>query len=137
MKYIKLYESLDKKRLDHEYIKLCFIDMIDSNIANNIEDEMNKDSQDFYEEGPYPVYIPDIDSNREIDTSSYISISLNFEKKIHNSSLEKKILETKKRLNILLDVESCIKKVLMKYSDINYCINDEYGYEEVIIYYKW
>lgn len=137
MKYIKLYEELDKKRLDHNYIKLCFIDMIDSNILFDIESELDKQTQDFYGEGPYPLYIPDINTNIEINTSSYISLSLNFSKRTHNSTLDEKISELRERLNILLDVENCIKKVLMKYNNINYCINDEYGYEEVIIYYKW
>jgi len=140
MKHLKKYNESKVERLDHDYVKDCFVDLIDMGFNFNTE----LDRPDFwnYEPGMIPLYfindnripIPGRNKISKIFVSSYAMIDFEYPEISDRNDLDGFIKYTENMTDFLLEIKASIDKVKIKYPNINYAFINMENEEKIIIY---
>ena len=131
MKHLRKFnEDIESNKLDHEYIKNCFIEFIDNGC--DIDTELDRTDLNDFKPWKNPIYVKD----EEFEVSSYIIFSIN-EINIHdNDDIKYNFYKYKENINLLnellLDINTSIDKVKLKYPDIKFHFDAE---DCVIVFY--
>jgi len=137
MKYLRKYNESKEERLDHDYIKDCFVDLID--MGFNFETELDRPDVWNYEPGKIPLsIINDIPGEnkryKKIFVSSYVMIDFEYPEISDKNDLDEFIKYTKNIVDFLLEIKASIDKVKIKYPNINYSFINLENEELIIIY---
>jgi len=144
MKYLRKYNESKEERLDHDYIKDCFVDLID--MGFNFETELDRPDVWNYEPGKIPLSIINDLSTRDLPhdstnkrykkifVSSYVMIDFEYPEISDKNDLDEFIKYTKNIVDFLLEIKASIDKVKIKYPNINYSFINLENEEQIIIY---
>ena len=136
MKHLRKYNESKEERLDHDYIKDCFVDLIDKGF--NFETELDRPDVWNYEPGMIPLsIINDIPGRNKISkifVSSYVMIDFEYPEISDRNDLDGFIKYTKDMTDFLLEIKASIDKVKIKYPNINYSFINLENEEQIIIY---
>ena len=137
MKHLRKYNESKEERLDHNYIKDCFVDLID--MGFNFETELDRPDVWNYEPGKIPLsIINDIPGEnktyKKIFVSSYVMIDFEYPEISDRNDLDGFIKYTKDITDFLLEIKASIDKVKIKYPNINYSFINLENEEQIIIY---
>ena len=136
MKHLRKYNESKVERLDHDYIKDCFVDLIDKGF--NFETELDRPDVWNYEPGKIPLsIINDIPGRNKISkifVSSYAMIDFEYPEISDRNDLDGFIKYTKDMTDFLLEIKASIDKVKIKYPNINYSFINLENEEQIIIY---
>jgi hypothetical protein len=136
MKHLRKYNESKEERLDHDYIKDCFVDLID--MGFNVETELDRPDVWNYEPGKIPLsIINDIPGKNKISkifVSSYVMIDFEYPEISDRNDLDGFIKYTKDITDFLLEIKASIDKVKIKYPNINYSFINLENEEQIIIY---
>ena len=134
MKHLRKYNESKEEILDHDYIKDCFVDLID--MGFNVGTEL--DNPNDYEPGKIPLsIINDIPGKNKISkifVSSYVMIDFEYPEISDRNDLDGFIKYTKDMTDFLLEIKASIDKVKIKYPNINYSFINLENEEQIIIY---
>ena len=136
MKHLRKYNESKVERLDHDYIKDCFVDLIDKGF--NFETELDRPDVWNYEPGKIPLsIINDIPGRNKISkifVSSYAMIDFEYPEISDRNDLDGFIKYTEDMTDFLLEIKASIDKVKIKYPNINYSFINMENEEQIIIY---
>lgn len=134
MKHLRKFnERINSNKLDHDYIKNCFIEFVDKGTEIETEDRNDSYDDDYLNDGIYSIMnIYD----EEIEVKSFSQIRNMEGPELDDTTIESFIKQSRELTEFYLDIENAINKVRLKYPDIEYEFNvdvDESQYE--IIFY--
>ena len=136
MKHLRKYNESKVERLDNDYIKDCFVDLIDKGF--NFETELDRPDVWNYEPGMIPLsIINDIPGRNKISkifVSSYAMIDFEYPEISDRNDLDGFIKYTEDMTDFLLEIKASIDKVKIKYPNINYSFINMENEEQIIIY---
>ena len=136
MRHLRRYNESKVERLDHDYIKDCFVDLIDKGF--NFETELDRPDVWNYEPGMIPLsIINDIPGRNKISkifVSSYAMIDFEYPEISDRNDLDGFIKYTEDMTDFLLEIKASIDKVKIKYPNINYSFINMENEEQIIIY---
>ena len=136
MNHLRKFNESKVERLDHDYIKDCFVDLIDKGF--NFETELDRPDVWNYEPGKIPLsIINDIPGRNKISkifVSSYAMIDFEYPEISDRNDLDGFIKYTEDMTDFLLEIKASIDKVKIKYPNINYSFINMENEEQIIIY---